>query len=125
MSKIIYDPTGIFEQNESKGGVCEIKQANLSLPALSLNTDFIAGVAGKKIILLSLIARANTATTQFAAATFGLGVVFPAVAVFNETHVWQDLFIGLCESNVGYSLQLATGAGGQIEFAGRYIEVTP
>jgi len=50
---IQYDPKGIFEQRSDKGGVCVVKDIDITLLAGTANQQILAAVTGKSIVILS------------------------------------------------------------------------
>ncbi len=131
---IQYNPTGIFEQNPAKDGVCEIKQVYLLTTAGTNNITLVGGVGGKKLRCIALRIMSNAAAATFVTiknAGTGLAMTnaFPvpannAVLTNGFVHLEPNP-LGHFESDLADTIYVdtAAGAGAQIYF--RYIEFTP
>lgn len=121
MSKIIYDPLGIFEQNESKGGVCEIKQALVASGGAVVNGTVVAATTGKKIrVLLARWSNISAGALQTnlvgttATDTFSLATL--------EKYQISEPVNGLVETASGAAL-LWNATGASLQLYVRYIEI--
>lgn len=124
--KIQYDPDSIFEQNEQKGGSCDIKSFWQSVSASSTNHELIAAVSGKKHRILVLNALALTNPNLFSIKSSTSNYKFSDWAsnnggTFPKTSFFKAETVGLIESNSGESLTADTASSGAVVLCGRYI----
>lgn len=122
------DPNRIYKEDQYDGNVYPIKQFCVVVPSGSTDFTVVALVAAKEIQLLSLNARANTADTQFSLRSKpgGAGAnIFTDWVIYKVRNFWKSTRIGLCKTVAGENLTCTTGATGDIELSGRYIEKNP
>lgn len=127
---IQYDPTGIFEQNPAKGGVCTIKQsAVVNVGAAGVVAgNIVTGVTGKRIRVLYL----EVSTYSNVALTYVLNSassqITPTTPIAGLSTVIRDCPVnGYIDTNTGGALTITVGAvvGGALQVFVRYIEYTP
>lgn len=125
-----YDPLAIYQQPESKGGVCEVKHAFVVLTAATANQTVIAAVTGKKIVVLEgTIVNTSTTTTALTfknGATNMRGYVIPANNIGADPNVpIYTSEYGCMRTSSGTALLADTAAGTSLWVSLSYIEVTP
>ena len=122
---IQYNPSGIFEQNPSKGGVCEVYDATPQSDVAAGTNVIIAAVSGKVARIISMNYSASGAAAGLLAITSN-GVtkyadVQPANTVAPVVREFSPA--GHCDSVVGFGMSLVTTVKGN--FSARYIYYTP
>ena len=127
---IQYDPNGIFEQNPSKGGVCEIKSAFARSLVAWADASLIAAVPGKKIRVVSFaVSQWNSAANGmfFSSKPSGVGVqIYPQISLpaANSQEIQGLNWAGWFETVAGEGLTVSSLLAG-IDVQVRYIEYTP
>jgi hypothetical protein len=127
-----YDPLGIFEQNPSKGGVCEIKQKYLETAPGTNNVSLLAGISGRKfrciaLRIASISPVATTITIKNAGSGLPMSNFFPVPA--NNAVVANGFVdlppnpLGHFESDLADTIYIDTGAGAGASIYFRYIEI--
>ncbi len=130
MSPTTYNPTAIFEQNEVKGGVCEVKDVFAVLAAGTLSQTILNGIAGKQFIILhgqavsangllaGLALRSNT--TQLKGLTIpAIAATVPSPNIFFGGEEW-----GYYRTATSAAIQADTYGAGTVWLSLTYIEVT-
>ena len=128
MSKIIYDPLGIFEQNEAKGGVCEVKEKVVTLTAATANQTVVAAVTGKSIVVLegNLYSQGVAASVAFldgSGGTVKKRYYIPANTLAEPNVQLPRVEWGLMRTTAGTGLFASTAGGAAVECSITYIEV--
>jgi hypothetical protein len=129
MSKIIYDPLGIFEQNPAKGGVCELKEKVVTLTAATANQTVVAAVTGKSIVVLegNLYSEGTAATVNFLNGSGGSGLkkyYIPANTLAEPNVQLPRVEWGLMRTTAGTGLFATTSGGAAVVVSITYIEVS-
>lgn len=125
-----YDPTGIFEENPAKGGVCEVKDVVFSALAATANQSVITAVASKKIVVLHGTIRSTNAqgTVSFKSASGGTNkksYTIPVVTAATPNVEILPVPWGAFRTNTGEGLFVDTTGADPIAISITYIEVTP
>ena len=129
MSKIIFDPINLFEQNESKGGVCEVKDVVVTLTAATANQTVIAAVTGKSIVVLegNLYSEGTAATVNFINGSGGAGrkkYYVPANTLAQPNVQLPRVEWGIMRTGSGTGLFANTSGGAAVVVSLTYIEVS-
>lgn len=124
--KIQYDPDSIFEQNEQKGGSCEIKNFWQNVSASSSFHELIPADSGKKHRILVLNAIGVTATNSFVIVSGGVTTTKSKFQGYANIGGEPPTFlkaekVGICEGESGDSITANTGVGSDVVLSGRYI----
>jgi hypothetical protein len=124
---IQHDPTARFEQ-VNKGGVCEIKQACSRALVVWANQQLVAGVAGKKIRVISYAISqwASTANNVLFVTATGPVQIYALISLpaANGQIISGENMHGWFETFEGDGL-FATSAFAGVDVSLRYIEVVP
>ncbi len=124
-----YDPKGIFEQNEVKGGVCQVKDVFFTLLAVTNNQVVISGITGKRIVIL------HGQITATSAAGYVLlnsnpggnrkGFYIPASTTIEPNVFFGDQKWGYMRTATSQSIVMDNLSAQPIWVSLTYIEVTP
>lgn len=125
---IQYNPTGIFEQIPSKGGVCEVKEAVVNLTAATSNQLVIAAVTGKKLFILhgTMNSGAAAGSVTFKSASGGASkkrYYIPASTAVPSNVEIPAILWGNFRTNSGQGLYADTTGADTIYVSITYIEV--
>lgn len=122
------DPNRIYKDEKYDGNVYPVKQFSVTVPSGSADFSVVALVAGKEINVVQLNAKAVTAHTTFALRSKPAGAssrIFSDWCLFQVRNFWKSKKLGLCKTVAGETLTCTTGATGDIELSGKYIEMNP
>jgi hypothetical protein len=127
MSKT-YNPTAIFEQNPSKGGVCPVKQVVVTLASATANQTVVAAVAGKSILVLDLNCYSQGAASTVTLKNGSGGTVKRAYYVPANTLQDPNVIVpptawGLAKTDLGVGLFADTTGAAAVVISLNYIEV--
>lgn len=124
MGQVYYKATQLFTD---KTGALEVKQAYNGFGNGTAANVLVAGVSGKKIRVLSILATTNSATnwTEFVFDGNSGYLVAPARQSNPGVLDIQRFPIGIFETAVGAGVLVSVGSNAGLWISIRYIEVTP
>lgn len=129
MSKTVYDPLGLFEQNENKGGICALKSAVGQYASGTTDGALVSAVTGKIILVLAaMFTNKGAATTAVALRSKPAGA---GALISPRFEIVADSNLVIPATQFGY-FQTVSGEALTVENNGdivdvfvRYIEVVP
>ena len=129
MSKIIYDPLGIFEQNETKGGACSLKSAVGQYATGTTDGALVSAVTGKIILVLAaMFTNKGTVTTAVALRSKPSGagaLISPRFEIVADSNlVIPATEFGYFQTVVSQALTVEN-TGDTVDVFVRYIEIVP
>lgn len=137
MSKLIYDPLGIFEQRSDKGGVCIVKDVVFSAAGATNNQQVIAAIAAvagsspaKQIVVLHGTMRSAGAlgAITFKSASGGTNLCayeIPANTVATPNVQIGPIQWGVFRTVAGQGLFVDNTSADVVTISLSYIEVVP
>lgn len=124
-----YDPLSFFEQNPSKGGVCEVKTLTVNGLAVAANTLLVSAISGKRIRVIGGNVFSNGAYSVLSFISASGGTIKKMIAVPANTVATPNVPLvpdpySFFETNTGEGLY-ATNSAVIVLLSLNYIEVTP